>query len=191
MPSYSPITPNSLLKGAKSQLPTVDISDISTHNKKYTKTLRHMNNLFDAWWRGFEAQVFDSLATYPKWRQPKRNLMPGDICVLRYDQNLGKPRFRLCEVSTVQKDEKGDIRTVAVLMRPRDSREKPLPYIIKENEPHVVPVQRLSLIYSKKYEDEAGESLSWPCLPIPSQNTNRGEKSDTADENENENEDQE
>ena len=90
-PGYSPITPNLLLKGARSQLPTVDLTGLSTNHSKYTKILTHMDTLFMAWWRGFEAQVFDSLAPYPKWRKPKRNLMPEDICVLRYDHKLSKP----------------------------------------------------------------------------------------------------
>ena len=169
VPGYSPITPNLLLKGAKSQLPTLDLSGMST-NTKYTKILMHMDQLYLAWWRGFEAQVFDSLAPYPKWRKPKRNLIPGDICVLRYDHKMSKPEFRLCEVTSIEEDDKGDVRTVEVLMRPRDVREKKLPYVVKPNKPHRVPIQRLSLLYSKRFEtDESGESLTWPCLPVPNQ----------------------
>ena len=172
-PGYAPITPNTLLKGARSQLPTLDLSDTSSYNKVYSNKLRQMDNLFTAWWKGFESQVFDSLATYPKWREAKRNLMIGDICVLRYDTNFGRPQFRLCEVSNVEEDEKGDVRTVEVIMRPRDTREKPLPYIVKENKPHTVSVQRLALIYSERFETIDGEELQWPCLPVP---TNQNQK---------------
>ena len=185
-PSYSPITPNLLLKGARSQLPTVDLTGLSTNHSKYTKILTHMDTLFMAWWHGFEAQVFDSLAPYPKWRKPKRNLMPEDICVLRYDHKLSKPEYRLCEVTDTEEDDKGDVRTVEVVMRPRDVREKKLPYIVKPNKPHRVPIQRLALLYSKRFEaDESGESLMWPCLPVPNPVMNskcsrsQGEKSDS------------
>ena len=185
VPGYSPITPNLLLKGARSQLPTLDLTGMSTNHSKYTKILTHMDNLYLAWWRGFEAQVFDSLAPYPKWRKPKRNLIPGDICVLRYDHKLSKPEYRLCEVTDTEVDDKGDVRTVEVIMRPRDVREKKLPYVVKQNKPHIVPIQRLALIYSKRFEtNDSGESLTWPCLPVPNPVMNskcsgsRGEKSD-------------
>ena len=176
MPGYAPITPNMLLKGSRSQLPTVDMTDLSSPNKVYSARLRHMDNLLLAWWKGFEANVFDSLATYPKWREQKDNLIPGDICLLRYDSKFGKPDFRLCEVSAVEKDEKGDVRTVEVIMRPRDSREKPLPYLVKDNKPHRVSVQRLALIYSARYENE---STQWPRLQV-SNSASRSEKSDNA-----------
>ena len=82
-PDYSPITPNMLLKGSRSQLPTLDLADVSSLNKAYANKLLHIDNLFTAWWKGYEAQVFDSLTVYPKWRQQKRNLISGDICLTR------------------------------------------------------------------------------------------------------------
>ena len=104
--------------------------------------------------------------------------------MLRYDHKLSKPEYRLCEVTDIEMDDKGDVRTVKVIMRPRDAREKKLPYVVKQNKPHIVPIQRLALIYSKRFEtDESGESLTWPCLPVPNPVMNskcsgsRGEKS--------------
>ena len=149
-------------------MPTLDLTGMSTNHSKYTKILAHMDSLFLAWWRDFEAHVFDSLVPYPKWRKSKRNLSPGDICVLRYDHKLSKPEFRLCEVTDVEEDENGDVRTVEVVMRPRDAREKKLPYIVKPNKPHRVPIQRLAVLYSQRFEaDESGESPVWPYLPVP------------------------
>ena len=169
-PDYTPITPNSLLKGSHSQLPTVDMSDLSTSSKAYTNKLRHIENIFSSWWRGFESQVFDSLTPYPKWRQPKENFAIDDICLLRHDVKLSKPHFRLCQVVNVYPDARGDVRTVDVVMRPRDTRERPLPYIVKENKPSTVSIQRLALLYSLRYENEsehAGEAIKWPRLPVP------------------------
>ena len=166
-PDYAPVTPNSLLKGSHSQLPTLDMSDASSYSKAYANKLRHIDNIFTSWWKGFESQVFDSLTPYPKWRQHKENLVPDDVCLLRYDAKLGKPQFRLCQVVRSYPDEKGDVRTVDIVMRPRDTRERPLPYVIKENKPSTVSVQRLALLYSSRYENESGEADKWPKLPVP------------------------
>ena len=51
-----------------------------------------------------------------------------------------------CSWETVEKDLKGLVRTVEVLMRPRDSREKSFPYKRMQMIKMKVPVQRLVLI---------------------------------------------
>ena len=158
---------------------TVDIADSDTYTKAYINKLRHLDNIFLSWWKGYEAQVFDSLTPYPKWRQKKENLAIGDICLLRYDVKLGKPMFRLCRITQVFPDEKGDVRTVEIELRPRDTRERPLPYIPKDNKPMVMSVQRLALLYSTRYETENGENIAWPRLPTPPPSTSWGEKSAT------------
>ena len=68
------------------------------------------------------------------------------------------------------------MRTVDVIMRPRDTRERPLPYTIKENKPHTVSVQRLALLYSARYETEMGEAIQWPRLPVPNSKIEAGAK---------------
>ena len=68
---------------------------------------------------------------------------------------MTKPQFRLCQVVKTFPDEKGDVRTVDIVMRPRDIRERPMPYIIKKNKPLTVSVQRLALLYSSRYETES------------------------------------
>ena len=87
-----------------------------------------------------------SLFPYNKWKEEKENLEPGDVCLLKYEKKIGKGDYRLCKVETVEKDLKGLVRTVEVLMRPRDSREKSLPYKSKQMVMMKVPVQRLVLI---------------------------------------------
>ena len=167
-PGFSPVTPNLLLKGARSQLPTVDMSQLASSNSRYTAKLRHMDNVFMKWWHEYEAQVFSSLAVYPKWSKAKANLSPGDICLLRFDSKVSKPDFRLCTVLNDHEDEHKLVRTVEVLLRPRDQRERALPYVIKDLVPHTVSIQRLVLLYSAKLEAElvaAGDK--WPLLPIP------------------------
>ena len=57
----------------------------------------------------------------------------------------------------VETDDKGLVRTAWVLMRPRDSREKSLPYRSKKLIPMKVGIQRLVLICpAEMAEDELG-----------------------------------
>ena len=74
------------------------------------------------------------------------NLSPGDICCIKYDKKVGKADYRLCQVVKATKDEKGLVRTVTVQMRPRDSREKTLPYKSKDMVNMETDVNRLVLI---------------------------------------------
>jgi len=59
---------------------------------------------------------------------------------------VGKADYRICKVQEVEVDNKGLVRTVTVGMRPRDSREKSLPYKSKKLKALRLAVQRLILI---------------------------------------------
>ena len=54
--------------------------------------------------------------------------------------------YRLCKVLSVEKDKKGLVRTAVVGMRPKDSREKSLPYTSKKLSELDVSVQRLVMV---------------------------------------------
>ena len=60
---------------------------------------------------------------------------------------LKKADYRLAKVSKVMPDDKGIVRTMEVLMRPRDKRTYgSRRYIHKDLEPMTVPVQRTALL---------------------------------------------
>ena len=48
---YFPVTPNSLMKGSHSQLPTVDMADSSTYTKAYINKLHDIDNIYLSWWK--------------------------------------------------------------------------------------------------------------------------------------------
>ena len=85
-----------------------------------------------------QSSVFS--ASYNNWKKEDPNLKIGDVCLARYEHKLGKADFRICKV------EKDLVRTVMVDMRPRDSREKSLPYKSKKMRTMKLAVQRLVLI---------------------------------------------
>ena len=151
-PHYYPVTPNGLLKGSRTQPVSVDLAKYISSDKKYLYREEHMNNMFDAWWEAWFRDVFDSLLPYPKWRQSHTNLQVGDICVIKYAQKVGLGDFRLCRVIGVEKDDHNLVRTVKIAMRPRNVREKILPYKSKQLVEMTVPVQRLILVNSAAEE---------------------------------------
>ena len=82
------------------------------------------------------------------------NLEIGDICLVKYDHKVGKSDYRICKVVEVEEDAKGLVRTVTIAMRPRDSREKSLPYKSKKLKNLRMAVQRLVLICPAKNAKE-------------------------------------
>ena len=68
---------------------------------------------------------------------------------MKTEKKIGRADYRMCKVKEVERDEKGLVRTVQILMRPRDSREKSLPYkAYKEDELDKKPmaVQKLVML---------------------------------------------
>ena len=79
-------------------------------------------------------------------RSPRdNNLRVGDVCLLKYENKI-KADYRYCRVESVFPDDQGVVRTVNVKMRPRDNRDKALPYKAKAPVVMNVGVQRLVLI---------------------------------------------
>ena len=61
-----------------------------------------------------------------------RNFAVGDICFLITDTEVGSPGYRLCRIQQVSPDSNGQVRTVKVRLRPRDSRDLFLPHKSKD-----------------------------------------------------------
>ena len=174
------ITPNTLLMAGSNH---EDNDEGDVIENKYVRRKNIMNRILTQWWDQWYAQVFSSLFPYNKWKEEKENLEPGDVCLLKYEKKIGKGDYRLCKVETVEKDLKGLVRTVEVLMRPRDSREKSLPYKSKQMVKMKVPVQRLVLIEKSsrvqeilKADTEAVDevTVSASCTSRPDYTSRRG-----------------
>jgi len=153
-----PVTPNLLLR-AKTATYDQDINLSADEPSRLVKNQKRMEEVVGAWWNEWYSQVFSSLIPYKKWKDEKPNLSVGDVCLVKYDHKVGKADYRICKVQEVEIDNKGLVRTVTVGMRPRDSREKSLPYKSKKLKALRLAVQRLILICpaveAKKLLDDA------------------------------------
>ena len=72
----------------------------------------------DQFWRTWHKLFFPSLIIRQKWHVGKRNLQPGDICVVR-DSNSLRGEWRLAEVTCCYKDRLGKVRNVELLLKPK------------------------------------------------------------------------
>ena len=81
-----PITPNQLLIGRTK----TGITCPDSLPAEYTKQKVYSDVLLQSWWSMWYPQVFDNLIPYQSYRDSKRhrNLCPGDICLLRYDNKI-------------------------------------------------------------------------------------------------------
>ena len=93
---------------------------------------------------------FPHLLPVSKWRTVYPNLEVGDIVLVYYARKLGPGDYRYGRIVAVKADAKGIVRTATVAMRPRDSRERILPYKSKALVEVELPVQRLVLIHPAK-----------------------------------------
>ena len=144
-----PVTPNLLLM-AKTATSAKDNNLSEEGPSRLVKNQKRMEEVVGAWWNEWYSQVFSSLVPYNKWKKEKPNLEVGDVCLVKYDHKVGKADYRICRVEEVEMDAKGLVRTVIVGMRPRDSREKSLPYKSKKLKSLKLAIQRLILICPAK-----------------------------------------
>ena len=141
-----PITPNLLLMGKSSSSTPEAPKAFDEADDQFTKRAAFITELETVWWNLWFTQAFDALFPLPKWKVRRDNLTPGDIVLVGWEAKMGKGQYRLARVKEVEKDEKGLVRTATVEMRPRDSREKSLPYRSKALYTMRVAIQRLVLI---------------------------------------------
>ena len=137
-----PITPNMLLIGRSDMDCKVPEYDMDTALPKRTA---YVKNLVDKWWSSWIKQVFPQLILCKKWRNQVRNLEVGDICLLFYPGSL-TGKYKLVKVVEVHPDNEGKVRTVSIIYKKRNKKEKSEEIfknsIVKEK----VGVQRLILI---------------------------------------------
>ena len=156
-PELLPITPNLMLYGSRAGDVDVMKADVEEDNKTLTRRDKYLEDVFANWWELWYSQVFSGLVPRRKWQNQHRNVMVGDICLLKFNKQLGKDAYRLCVVKEVEFDSKELVRTCHVGMRPRDAREATLPYKSKKLVIMKVPVQRLVVICPVDQIPEAEE----------------------------------
>ena len=83
---------------------------------------------------------------FTKWKDEYPNREVGEIVFVHYP-GLKKAEYRMGKVSKVLPDQQGKVRTLEVMMRPKDKRtDGSVRYIPKDLETMTVPVQRTALL---------------------------------------------
>ena len=148
--TFHPLTVNQLLLGRTTT--TISAQDYQAAGSPLER-LQYREEVETVWWNQFSIQVLPTLVPFTKWKEQYPNREVGDIVLIHYP-GLKKSEYRLAKVSKVMPDTKGNVRTMEVLMRPRDKRtDKSIRYTHKDLEPMTVPVQRTALLM--------------PCSEIP------------------------
>ena len=161
-----PLTPNSLLLG-RSSLQPHSLVDSEDENRLVRRT-KFVEEVEQSWWRIWFVQCWKDLFPRNSWKVVSENLRPGDICLKGYNASLGPNRYVLCRVTKTFPDEDQLVRTVEVESRPRDSREKSLPYLSKDLVKERMSVQRLVIICRKEnIPDAIEDSPTDQVAPIP------------------------
>ena len=68
------------------------------------------------WWKRWYDKVLPTLVPSYKWLQRHRNVKVGDICLIKYANEL-KGRYRLGKVQSVKKGTDGLVRTVNLVYK--------------------------------------------------------------------------
>jgi len=156
-----PLTANMLLLGRSdndSKRPDYDL-DISL-----PKRSAYVKDLLDKWWSLWIRQVWPHLIPCKKWRSESRNVEVGDICLLFFPGSL-TGQYKLVRVVETFPDANGLVRTVSIIYRKRNAREKPEEINKKGLVKEKVGVQRLVVIQPANKVEEDVEVQ--PLLPDP------------------------
>ena len=140
-----PITPNLLLH-TRTDSGDLGVDMYEDAPEKFTRRQQFMEGVLDLWWRMWYSQVFSSLVPFKKWKSIEENVKINDICLVKYENKVTRADYRLCKVVETEKDEKDLVRTVRVAMRPKNAKEKVLPYKSKDLVGLKVGVQRLVMV---------------------------------------------
>ena len=108
----SPITPNDLILGrATSSVPQ---GPFDTKKKRTViKQFQFLQTIVTSWWDTWYQTVFPSLVPNYKWLQRHRNICVGDVCLIRYRNDL-RATYRLGRVVETKKGDDGLVRTVVL-----------------------------------------------------------------------------
>ena len=146
---FRPVTCNDLILRRGSGGLLDKVQEESLVDKLYAQ-----DHLVRAWWDEWYQRVFRSLVPYQKWKFSRRNVQEGDVVLVLYPGKIAKGDFRLARVTGVKVDDSGHVRTATVALRPRNKREKALPYRAKALTLMTVAVQRLVVILPAEEQEE-------------------------------------
>ena len=111
--SGGPITPLHLLGGRS----TINIPNVRTDgDPKLTRRLRFIEDTTQEFWSKWFAQVFHSLVPSYKWKTETRNVLPGDIVLLKESNQL-KAEYKLAKVKTADPGPDGKVRRVTLIYK--------------------------------------------------------------------------
>ena len=117
---YAPISPSDLLLGRSSNIESRIITvweDPTTDGQQLQQKLDEITSVVDNWWKILQRDSFPLFCPKKKWQTEHRNLQVGDIVLLRYEQQLGKDKFRLGKVLDTHPDAHNVVRTVTIGLR--------------------------------------------------------------------------
>ena len=108
--SGGPITPLHLMGGRAS----VGVPAVRFDGKAgMTRRLQYLEEIKTEFWQKWFAQVFSHLVPCYKWRREFRDVMEGDIVLLK-DNNAVKDTYRLARVKRAIPGEDGKVRRVVI-----------------------------------------------------------------------------
>ena len=116
------LSPNSLLLGRNSDRicsgPFGLQGELWSDPASFKNRFLLVQAIVDQFWKTWQRLYFPSLVVRQKWHVDRRNLEPGDICVIR-DSNALRGEWRLAEVTYCYKDRFNKVRNVELALKPR------------------------------------------------------------------------
>ena len=122
------ISPNSLLLGRSTGRimsgPFQSLENHSDDPKQFQSRFVLVQSIVDQFWKVWMKWYFPTLMLRQKWHIDRRNVSAGDVCVLK-DANAYRGEWRMCKVTRVFPDNKGKVRNVEVMVKPRQGGSGP------------------------------------------------------------------
>ena len=118
------LSPNCLLLGRSSQrIPArpfqpATAEDFSDKPSLLSDRFHLVQRIISQFWKNWIKLYFPTLLIRQKWHVEKRNMVPGDICILK-DPETFRSEWILCKVEKVYPDASGLVRNVQIYMKPR------------------------------------------------------------------------
>ena len=105
-----PITPNHLILGRSTpDVATGPFDDTLNVNKRY----EFLQQLVNSWWNRWYQTVLPSLVPCYKWLNRHRNVQVGDVCLIRYKNDV-RSTYRLGQVVKTKPGLDGLVRKVVL-----------------------------------------------------------------------------
>ena len=151
--SGGPITPNHLLLGrATVEVPFM----IFDHKASLTKRISFLETVKKEFWNKWLSQVFPQLVPSYKWKKDHRNMMEGDVVLMRKESELSNS-YRMAIVKKAFVDKDGKVRKVMLNYRNVNGDPTYIPTTFKETERSV---HNLVVVVPGDYKEDAEAELS-------------------------------